>query len=133
MLGDGRYAVSCLRFLARLHHRQPKSAASRMPPAAAPTAMPAIAPVESPSCAAGDAEEDPDGELVADSGSVVVGKSDWEDVVAELEDSRSDALWLIWNMGAHSVNSGASVSVTALAAPLLVVVAVMVMVTGKVA
>ncbi len=97
--------------------------------------MPAIAPVESPPCATAD----PDAELVADSGSVdvVVGKSGWEVVVAELDaddldaDSRSDALWLIWNMGAHSVNSGASVLVATLASPVLVAVAVMVMVTGK--
>ncbi len=134
VLGDGGYAASCLGFLTRLHHRQPRNTVNRMPTAAAPTAIPAIAPVESPPCATGAGEEDADGELEAEAGSVDVVV-----VAAELDadaldaDSRSDALWLIWNMGAHSVNSGASVLVATLAAPLLVVVAVMVMVTGKVA
>jgi hypothetical protein len=111
-------------------------AAIRMPPMAAPTAIPAIAPVDRPPCALTTGSEEgkePDGELASlefGSGPVdAVGRPELD--VDELDvdvldaDSRSDARWLIWNMGAQSVNSGLSVAV--------VVPSVMVMATGKVA
>jgi hypothetical protein len=110
-------------------------AASRMPPIAAPTAIPAIAPVDKPPCALTTGSEEgkePDGELASlelGFGPDVVGRPELDvdslDVEVLDADSRSDARWLIWNMGAQSVNSGLSVAV--------VVPSVMVTATGKVA
>jgi hypothetical protein len=115
-------------------------AASRMPPIAAPTAIPAIAPVDRPPCALTTGSEEGtelDGELASlefGFGPDVVGRPELDvdlldvdslDVEVLDADSRSDARWLIWNMGAQSVNSGLSVAV--------VVPSVMVIATGKVA